>query len=156
VSDATSGPVTTTVGAAAVVSSAGNKTVDLTGADHAGNATTATCPYRVSYLVVAKSPAASASFKAGSTIPVKLELSAANGTRISDAVAQGLVAGCRVKVGLGDANGCATYVASSDAFQFDLKTPKNVSGSHQIAVDVFAPDGTGLVNHELTPITLRR
>jgi hypothetical protein len=51
VTDSDSGPVATTVSAPADVSSAAPKAVLLTGADHAGNTTSTSCPY-----IVAKAP----------------------------------------------------------------------------------------------------
>ena len=47
VSDAGSGPVSTSVSATASAATAGAHTVDLTGEDDAGNTTTAACPYVV-------------------------------------------------------------------------------------------------------------
>ena len=101
-----------------------------------------------------KSPGPGSSKKAGSTITVKFGLANASGVRISDAAAQALAASCKVKVGLDSATGCATYNASSDTFQFDVKTPKNGAGNHVLVTDVFAPDGSGLVNRETTPVVL--
>lgn len=49
VSDATSGPASASLSAAAETATVGLKSVSLTGTDNAGNETTATCPYRVGY-----------------------------------------------------------------------------------------------------------
>jgi hypothetical protein len=155
VSDLTSGPVAASVAAPAAVSSVGNKSVLLTGVDRAGNTAGATCTYRVSYVIVAKSPANGSRVKPGSTVPVKFGLASASGSRIVDTAAQALVAGCKVKVGLTSATGCATYATSSDQFQFDVKTPKNGTGNHTLVIEVFAPDGSGLVNRTAIPIVLR-
>ena len=151
-----SGPAATSASAPATVSTVGNRAVQLNGLDLAGNSTAVSCPYRVGYRVDSKSPAAGTTFNAGATIPVKFGLASANGTRISDAAAQALVASCRVKVGLDTAAGCATYNATSDTFQFDVKPAKNTTGNHAVVADVFAPDNSGLVNHETTAIVLRR
>lgn len=156
VEDSMSGAGSGTVSAAAAVSTVGNRTVQLTGVDQAGNDSSVNCPYRVAYRYVPKSPAAQSSYNAGSTVSVKFSIANAGGTRISDAAAQALVAGCKVKVGLGSATGCATYNAASDLFQFDVKTPKNATPStYAVIVDVLAPDGSGLVNREQTPVVLR-
>ncbi|MEP7224950.1 MAG: hypothetical protein ABI783_08330, partial [Actinomycetota bacterium] len=104
-----------------------------------------------------QSPIPQSSYAAGSTTPVKFALTKAVGAKISDSAAQALVAGCKVKVGLDAAAGCATYNAKLDFFQFDIKTPKNASaGSHLVAAVVFAPDGSGLVNRETVSATIRR
>ena len=133
VTDATSGPLASPVSAPANVASVGNKQVSLTGEDRAGNTAAVTCPYRVGYKFLGfLSPIPKSSYKVGSTIPAKFTLGDNAGTKIPDAVAQALVASCKVKVGLDTATGCASYNASSDTFQFDVKVPKNTSaGSHQ-------------------------
>jgi hypothetical protein len=162
VSDATSGPVNESLSGAANVSSVGNKSVSLTGSDNAGNTQTLSCPYTVKYNFTGLlSPIPQSSFKAGSTIPVKFMLADASGTKISDAQARALVANpCKVKVlfsGGTPANNCATYNATTDTFQFDLKTSKSLSpGTYTISVEVSAPDGSGVVNKESVQVTIRR
>jgi len=162
VTDDTSGPVSTSLSDAANVSSVGNKSVSLTGSDNAGNSTTVSCPYRVKYNFSGfLSPNPQSSYKAGSTIPVKFTLANASGTRISDATARALVASpCKVKVlfsGGTPTNNCATYNATTDTFQFNLKTSKSLaSGPYTISVEVSAPDGSGVVNNEPVQVTIRR
>jgi hypothetical protein len=162
VTDGTSGPVSASLSAAANVSSVGNKSVSLTGSDNAGNSTTQSCSYRVKYNFLGfLSPIPQSTFKASSTIPVKFMLANDAGTKISDAAAQDLVASpCKVKVffsGGTPANNCATYNATTDTFQFVLKTSKSLSsGTYTISVEVSAPDGSGLVNKETVQVTIRR
>ena len=163
VTDDTSGSAEpTNLSGAANVSSVGNKSVSLTGSDNAGNSTTVSCPYRVKYNFSGFfSPIPQSSSKAGSTIPVKFTLANASGTRISDATARALVANpCKVKVifsGGTPTNNCATYNATTDTFQFNLKTSKSLAlGSYTISVQVSAPDGSGVVNNEPVQVTIRR
>jgi hypothetical protein len=95
------------------------------------------------------------SYKVGATIRVKFRLADASGTPISDAAAQGLVAACRVKVGLDTAANCASYDAKNDLFLFDVKVPKNTSaGTHQIVVQVRASDNS-VVNTATTAVLIR-
>ncbi len=158
VSDATSGPVDTSVSAAASVSSVGNKSVSLTGTDEAGNSTTVGCPYRVEYGFSGfLSPVPQTSYMAGSTIPVKFKLQDASGMTISNSAARALVAGCNVKVLFRGTTNCATYNATTNTFQFNLKTPRNLaSGSYTITVEVSAPNGSGVVNEEPATVYIRR
>ena len=52
---------------------------------------------------------------------------------------------------------CATYNATTDTFQFDLKTSKSLAaGQYTISVEVSAPDGSGVVNTEPVQVTIRR
>jgi NPCBM-associated, NEW3 domain of alpha-galactosidase/Periplasmic copper-binding protein (NosD) len=88
VSDATSGPATPTVSAPADVSTAGQKSVTLTGYDNAGNAATITCPYQVTYNFSGFAPPVNNPLtintgKAGRTYPVKWQLTDADGAFIS-------------------------------------------------------------------------
>ena len=160
VADATSQPAATSVSAPANVTSVGNKTVQLTGSDNAGNTTTVSAPYRVSYRFLGfLSPIPQTSFRRGSTIPVKFRLANAAGTRIPDAVAQALLAPvCRVKITLDGAvqTGCASYNATTDTFQFDLKVPRTIAlGTHTVGIQVSAPDGSGVVNTDSTTVLIR-
>jgi hypothetical protein len=92
VSDAVSGPRSTSVSGAADATSVGSKTVSLTGHDEAGNSTPAACSYRVVYdwsgfFQPVDNKDASGSYivnkaKAGSTIPVKFSLAGDQGLAI--------------------------------------------------------------------------
>jgi hypothetical protein len=153
VTDATSGPVSESLSDAADVESVGNKSVSLTGSDNAGNTTPQSCPYTVKYNFLGfLSPIPQLSYKVGSTIPVKFMLADAAGTRILDRDAQALASQCKVEVlfsGGTPANNCASYNATTDTFQFNLKIPKRLaSGDYTISVEVSAPDDSGVVNKE--------
>ena len=52
--------------------------------------------------------------------------------------------------------GCASYAASSDTFQFDLKLSRTIAfGEHTVGIQVSAPDGSGVVNTDSIPIVVR-
>lgn len=154
VTDATSGPVAPLVSAPADVSSAGAKTVDLTGEDKAGNTTTTGCPYIVAYKFLGFfSPLPQEKVKAGSTVPVKFALADANDVLIPDAEAQALADACEVRIffsGGDPAPNCVEYKAGPDRFQFELKLPSGVSGVHEITIKVF--DGAVVLNEESTSV----
>jgi hypothetical protein len=59
----------------------------------------------------------------GSTVPVKLALADAGGTRIPDAEAEALAAACAVTVEAGGPPVCMTYEGGPDRFQANLKLP---------------------------------
>lgn len=154
VSDALSGPVAAFVSGPADVSSAGAKTLDLTGEDEAGNTTTVACPYVVAYQFLGFfEPVPYAHVQAGSMIPLKFAFGDANGVPMPDAEAAGLVASCSVRVfftGGDPVPNCASYNAAADRFEFKLKTPKGISGPHQVTVTVF--DGAVVLNAEPTNV----
>ena len=138
----------------------GSKTKTITVADKVGHSNSATCSYSVKYGFTGfLSPIPQSSYIAGSTIPVKFGLTNAAGARISDAAAQALVASpCKVKVSFNSGTkNCAAYNATTDTFQFDVKTPKSLaSGPYNIVVEVSAPDGSGVVNSETVRVNIRR
>jgi hypothetical protein len=124
VADAMSGPVSTVVSAQADVSSAGPKTVPLTGVDVAGNSTIVACSYVVAFKVLGFfAPLPKDSPKAGSAIPVKLALADASGVPIPDADAASLAGSCGVTVAAGGAPACLAYDAAANRFQANLKLP---------------------------------
>jgi hypothetical protein len=137
----------------------GSKTKTITVADKVGHSNSATCSYSVKYGFTGfLSPIPQSSYIAGSTIPVKFGLTNAAGARISDAAAQALVASpCKVKVSFNSGTkNCAAYNATTDTFQFDVKTPKSLaSGLYNIVVEVSAPDGSGVVNSETVRVNIR-
>jgi hypothetical protein len=137
-------------------SSVGSFPVACTATDNAGNVATTSASYLVRYQFPGfLSPLPQDSYRAGATIRVKFRLADASGTPISDAAAQGLVAACRVKVGLDTAANCASYDAKNDALQFDVKVPKNTSaGTHQIVVQVLASNNF-VVNTATTAVLIR-
>jgi hypothetical protein len=101
------------------------------------------------------SPLPKDTYKAGATIPVKFALADAAGTRISDADAQAIASSCSAKVRLDSGTpGCAIYDPTTDTFQFNLKTSKNLSkGTHTITLDVFV--GANLVSTKSTTTTIK-
>ena len=94
-------------------------------------------------------------YKAGATMPVKFALADAAGTRIPDAEAQAIVSSCRAKVRLDSGTpGCASYNPTTDTFQFNLNTLKNLSkGTHTITLDVFV--GANVVATKSTTTTIK-
>ena len=150
VTDALSGPVVSPVSGPAIVTSAGAKTIDLTGEDKAGNTTTESCAYIVAYRFLGfEEPLPAEHRKAGSTIPVKFRLGDANDVPIPDAEAAALAEACEVQVFFtaGDPTpNCAEYKAGPNRFDFLLRTPKGVTGLHVITIKVF--DGVVVINEE--------
>jgi hypothetical protein len=150
VTDALSGAVASPVSGPAIVTSAGAKTIDLTGEDKAGNTTTESCAYIVAYKFLGfDEPLPAEHRKAGSTIPVKFRLGDANDVPIPDAEAAALAAACEVQVFFtaGDPTpNCAEYKAGPNRFDFLLRTPKGVTGLHVITIKVF--DGAVVINEE--------
>ena len=150
VTDALSGAVASPVSGPAIVTSAGAKTIDLTGEDKAGNTTTESCAYIVAYKFLGfDEPLPAEHRKAGSTIPLKFMLGDANDVPISDAEAAALAAACEVQVFFtaGDPTpNCAEYKAGPNRFEFLLRTPKGVTGLHVITIKVF--DGVVVINEE--------
>ncbi len=158
VTDSTSGVVAASVSAPADVSSAGAKTVALTGEDRAGNSTTAPCSYVVAYRFLGfASPLEVERIKAGSTIPVKFAFGDASGTPMPDAEGSALAAACAVRVSFTGGNpvpDCATYNADANRFELRLKTAKGTLGMHTIGVRVL--DGAVVLNSESTQVFLVR
>jgi hypothetical protein len=79
----------------------------------------------------------------------------ANDVPISDAEAAALAAACEVQVffSAGDPSpNCAEYKAGPNRFEFLLQTPKGVTGSHVITVEVL--DGAVVINEETEPIVM--
>lgn len=95
---------------------------------------------------------------AGSTIPVKFRIVDTMGTPIPDAQAQALAAGCQVRVTLSGVtlpSSCATYTASTDTFQLDVKVPKTLTpGVYTITAQVVV--GGAVAATASTPVTIRR
>jgi hypothetical protein len=161
VTDALSGPVATSVATdvtAADVATAGARSVSLTGADVAGNTTAVSCTYVVAYRFGGLlEPIPQSSYKRGSTIPIKFRLTNASAVPITDAAALALLAPpCNVRITVdGSVAGCARYNATTDTFQFDVKTSKTIAeGTHTIGVIVTA--GTAVVNSAQTTVLIRR
>jgi hypothetical protein len=158
--DATSGIASSSCGTLDTQTT-GVKSVTCQATDVAGNGAAATVSYTVAYAFFGFfEPVPQASYKRGSTIPVKFGLGSADGTRLADGAASGLLSPtCRVRITLDGVvqSGCASYNATRDTFQYDLKTSKSLPpGAHTIGVQVTAPDGSGVVNTNSTPVVIRR
>jgi hypothetical protein len=158
VTDGTSGAVSGSLSAPADVSSAGAKTVALTGRDKAGNTTTRLCAYLVAYRFLGfASPLEVERIKSGSTIPVKFAFGDATGAPMPDAEAAALAAACAVRVSFTGGNpvpDCATYNPDANRFELRLKTAKGTVGMHTIGVTVL--DGSVVLNTESTQVFLVR
>jgi hypothetical protein len=149
VTDRHAGPAATTVTSAvspADVAAPGTKSVNVTGEDLAGNATTVACPFDVKYGFGGfLEPIPQSSYRRGSNIPVRFQLTNAAGVPIPDSVAAALLAPvCRVRLTLaGVDKGCMRYDAAANKFVLDLKTSKSTAvGEQTITVVITAADGT--------------
>lgn len=133
VSDATSGPAQATVSATADTSSAGVKTVSLTGQDNAGNSTSVTCPYTVGYGFggfTAPLPKSTLT-RSGSTIPVKFTLTDGSGHPIAPSTAAALASAGQVKAtltgpGISPQSVQCSWDSSDQVFQCNIKTPSGL------------------------------
>jgi hypothetical protein len=153
VTDITSGPADATVSAAANTSSAGGKTVSLTGSDKAGNSTTAGCAYTVVYGFggfMSPVPKSTMTYNAGSNIPVKFVLTNASGQPIAASTASALASGGNVKATLSGPN--STTVVSSALcswnatglyFQCNVKTPSGLRTGKSNAYMITALENVG-------------
>lgn len=108
--------------------------------DVAGNAGLATATYVVQYVVKPlQSPAPNSKWKAGSTVPIKVQLTDYSGKPIANNEAAAL--GCRVRfavTGAQTATGCLTYNSKSQTFQYDWKLAKT-TGPAAVSVTVTYP-----------------
>jgi hypothetical protein len=138
----------------------GVKSVACNAADIAGNSSAASVPYTVKYRFLGfTSPIRRSSYKRGAQIPVKFALANHAGVKLSDTAALALLSPtCRVKITLDgvEQGGCASYDTVSDTFKYDLKTSKGLAiGDHTIAIQVSAPDGSGVVNTDSVIVTIK-
>lgn len=161
VTDALSGPASSPVTAeltATDLAAIGVFSRPLTGADVAGSTTTVDCEFVVAYGFSGfLQPVPQTSYKRGSNLPVRFQLTAASGQSISDAAAAALLSPrCLVSVTFdGLARGCATYNAVSNTFQFDVKTTKAIAaGTHTIGILVKSGAGD-ILNANTAPVQLR-
>jgi hypothetical protein len=142
VTDATSGPGAAQINVSADTSTAGRKSVSLTGRDRAGNTRTVSCSYLVGYRLNGLKPNPGTDVKRGNTFRVEFAVRDAGGNTISDSIARGLVSSCsaRVLVGPGTpAPTCAKYDDRADRFYLDVNTSKTMStGAYPITVNVVA------------------
>ena len=124
---------TTAAGAGINTASVGTKSFSVTATDKAGNSAPSTVSYTVGYVFggfLQPIQAPVATFKAGSTIPVKFKLTNASGAAVTTATAQV------------SANGAPQGSAEWDGeqYHFNLKTKGLPSGS--LTISVALNDGT--------------
>jgi hypothetical protein len=163
VADLTSGaPLSATTGAIATTV-AGAGSVVLVAADRAGNNGSNRCSYLVGYGFAPPagflSPAPTSKWKAGQTVPIKIQLTGADGQLLSDAEANALVAapGCRLLFSATGAQSlgasCLRYDAGSKQFQYNWKLSTKGTGSETLLVTISYP-GTTQTTTRSTPITI--
>jgi len=162
VADATSGTPAATVSAPVPTAAAGAGAVTLTATDNAGNVATKSCSYLVGYGLGTSgflSPAPNSKWKAGQTVPIKIQVTGAGGQLISDAEANALVASsnCRLKFSVVGAQTlaptCMSYDAKGKLFQFNWKLATKGIGDATITVTITYP-GTTLVTTRSETITI--
>ena len=134
------------------------KTLTCTATDNAGNIGTATLTYVVEYNIVGFfDPVPGSKWKVGSTVPVKVALGNASGTRISDAEGAALAAACRVRFSATGAQpkteDCMKYDSAADQFVYVWKLAKTGTGAGTIIVSVSYP-GSTLITQRTLPITI--
>lgn len=124
-------------GTTVTVNAAGVCTIEATQAGN-GNWQAAT-PVDRSFNVVygvSLAPPAKITFKSGASIPVKFQLTGANGNAIPASLAAGL--GCAVKVTFsGESPVCTSYDPVANSFQANIKTSKSLAaGSYPIVISL--------------------
>ena len=144
--DATSGVASSGCGTVDT-STPGAKTVTCTATDNAGNETSVTLDYVVEYRILGFfEPVPGSKWKLGQTVPAKVALADAAGTRISDAEASALARACRVQFSASGAQTrtpiCAKYDAANDQFVATWKLGKRGTGPATIRMAVGYPGTT--------------
>jgi hypothetical protein len=143
--DATSGVASQSCGSVDT-STAGVHTLVCTATDNAGNQTTVSVSYLVGYKLLGFfSPVPNSKWKQGQTVPVKFALADANGARISDTEAQGLLSPtCRVTFsasGAQSVSGCTKYDTASHQFIYNWKLGTR-TGNETITITLSYPGTT--------------
>jgi hypothetical protein len=138
-------------------STAGVHTVLCTATDHAGNTNSATLTYVVEYRILGFfSPVPGSKWLIGQTVPVKVALAGANGTRIPDAAAVALASACRVTFSASGAQvvpaQCAKYDTTMHQFIYNWKLGK-AAGPATITMTVSYADTT-ITTRLSEPITI--
>jgi hypothetical protein len=128
-------------------SSAIMHTLTCTATDNAGNTASVTVSYLVGYKILGLfSPVPNSKWKQGQTVPVKFALADANGVRIADSEAQGLLSPtCRVTfsaTGAQSVSGCVKYDTANHQFIYNWKLGQK-TGNVTISVTVSYPGTTG-------------
>jgi hypothetical protein len=137
VADTSSGPVNATVGAAADTSTLGTHSVQLTGADVAGNTTSVSCPYVVGLRFLGFLSPFKDSIKAGQQAVVRFALGDSTGAPIADDLAQSLASSCAARVTFTNVSDCPTYDPIADAFIAQLRTSSTTAaGAYAVTVTV--------------------
>ena len=152
VADLTSGAPLSTVTGAIPTTVAGAGSVVLVAADGAGNNSSNRCSYLVGYGFAPPagflSPAPTSKWNAGQTVPIKIQLTGANGQLLGDAEANALVAapGCRLSFSATGAQSlgasCMRYDAGSKQFQYNWKLSTRGTGSETLLVTISYPGTT--------------
>jgi len=129
-------------------STAGDHVVTCTATDNAGNSSSATIHYTVQYRILGFfSPVPGSKWKVGQSVPIKVALADANGVRIPDAEAAGLLAPtCRVKFsaeGVQTQATCMKYDVEAHQFVYVWKLGA-ATGAETIKVEVGYPGTTTL------------
>ena len=139
-------------------STPGDHTVTCTATDRAGHTRNATIHYLVAYRMLGYfSPAPSSKWRVGTTVPVKIALAGAGGTRITDAAAAPLATGCRVGFSVTGAQTlaqqCMKYDPATDQFIFNWKLASSGTGAATIKVTITYP-GTTSTSEKTEPVTI--
>ncbi len=155
--DTTSGVASSSCGAIDS-SSPGAKTVTCTATDKAGNTSSVDLAYVVEYRIIGFfSPIPNSKWKVGQTVPVKIALGDAAGTRISDAEAARLASACRVRFSASGAQTvaaqCLKYDPAKHQFLNGWKLAKNGTGQASISVSISYP-GTASTTVRTEQITI--
>jgi len=125
---------------------AGTHTLTCTATDNAGNAASASVSYFVGYKILGFfSPVPNSKWKQGQTVPIKVAVGDANGTRISDSEAQGLLSpSCRVMfvaTGAQSLSACAKYDTTEHQFIYNWKIGQK-TGNVTISIQISYPGTT--------------
>jgi len=145
VTDGGSGPVASPVTVPVSTATVGTFSTNVTGADQAGNSTTAACSYRVVYQFSGFSqpidnPPIVNTANAGQAIPVKWRLTDANGVGIADPASfVSVTTGSRACLAGDPSDAIETYTGNSGLqylgdgnWQFNWKTPKSEAGQCRV------------------------
>jgi hypothetical protein len=124
-------------------STAGVHTLTCRATDKAGNTNSGTVNYLVQYKILGFfTPAPNSKWKQGQTVPIKIALADANGVRISDTEAQGLLSPtCRVTftaTGAQSTSACTKYETTNHQFVYNWKLGSK-TGNDTITITVSYP-----------------
>jgi hypothetical protein len=139
-------------------STAGKHTLQCTATDMAGNSASASIDYVVGYRILGFfSPVPGSKWSAGQTVPIKVALSNAAGTRISDTAAAQLAGQCLVTFTVSGVQAkqpqCLKYDAVNHQFVYTWKIEKRPPGPATITVSI-SYAGTTLTTQLSEQITI--